>query len=356
MKKAIKILGFNLVLLIILLGILEVWARIDYKKRFPGIKRPIQVIYPPNPINGFQDPAFKREKPPDEFRILCLGASTSKWANYPKFIAWAFQGQPWIQSKGLQVKAYSTGFEAHTSLDSYYKYKYLYDGYDFDLVVIYHGINELRANCCPSEMYKEDYSHFGYYAVLNPMMKLMDIPLINRSFLALKIVSTLGETVRKRKLKNNPHAFLSEHEPFSEWLEYGEEIRSAESFKGNLQAIICLAKKRKQPALLMTFAHVIPADYSQKAFAAGKLGYACGEDIGLPMEIYGKPEHVAQGIAVHNEVITDIAGEQDCHFIDQDSLLGGDMVCFIDVCHFSPEGITRFAMNIAFYFLEHPLR
>ena len=105
----------------------------------------------------------------------------------------------------------------------------------------------------------------------------------------------------------------------------------------------------------MTFAHVIPPDYSHEDFTGEKLGYAAGEDAGLPMEIYGKPEHVAQGVAVHNKVITDIAGEQDCHFIDQDSLLGGDMVCFIDVCHFSPEGITRFAMNIAFYFLEHPL-
>lgn len=356
MKKFLVVFGFNLAFLIILLIALEVWVGADYRKRFPDVDRPIQVLYPPNPINGFEDPEFSREIPPDEFRILCLGASTSKWSNYPAFIAWAFQGLPWMQEKKLKVKAYSTGFEAHTSLDSYYKYKYLYEGYDFDLIVVYHGINELRANNCPPEMFQDDYSHFSYYSILNRVVRLMDIPVLNRSFLAFKVVLKWGEFIRKRIEKLNPQSFVPTHEPLQGWLEYGKDVRSADVFRGNLENILELAKERSQMVLLMTFAYVIPEGYSQESFKAGALGYGCEMDIGVPVELYGRSENVRKGLEIHNGVMLDMAEEYECYFVDQAELMDENLDYFIDVCHFSREGITQFAVNIARYFLGREIR
>ena len=353
MKKTTVIIGFNIALLIVLLTALEIWARADYRHKYPGVKRPIQVLYPPNNINGFLDSEFKPNKPEKCFRILCLGGSTSQWANYPEFIAWAFRGQPYIRLNDLTVKVYSAGYEAHTTLDSYYKYRYLYKDYDFDLVIIYHGINDVRANSCPPGMFKADYSHYAYYSIINPAVKLMDIPLMNRSFLALKIVLTYEEQRRKRIEARNPDAFVPEEIPRPEWRQYGSEIKTAAPFGDNLQKIVDLAALRGQKTLLMTFAYCLPDSYTFEAFEKGELGYAQGVDPAQPVEIYGAAENVIKGLEAHNQVIRQVAESSNTYFIDQEKFLRGDMDSFIDVCHFSQSGISRFAGKIGNYFFKN---
>lgn len=343
-------------MLLLLFAAAELWARWDFNRQFPGVKRPIQALYPPNPINGFENPGFKTRKETGEFRVLCLGESTSKWANYPKFIEWALKGQPSLSRRGARVTVYSTGMEAHTTLDSYYKYKHLYDGYDFDLIIVYHGINDLRANSCPAYRFKPDYSHFSYYSVLNPVMKMMDAPVINRSFLALKAVLAYQEQKRKRMEKADKDAFIPAEEVRPDWARYGNEIKSAVSVKENIGKIVELAKERHQRILLMTCAYYIPEDYSREQFLAGNLEYEISEaDIGVPIEIYGLPANISKGLDAHNAVITEIAKSGKTDFIDQRKNFTEDYESFIDVCHFSEKGIYRFAGWIGKYYLRRGL-
>ena len=353
MKKALIIAVVNLAILTVLLVILEFWAKSGFQKQNPNIIRPVQAIYPPDNLNGFEDPNFAGEKPDSVFRILCLGGSTSQWANYTEFISWAFRGQPYVRINNLNVQVYSAGFEAHTSLDSYYKYKYLYDGYDFDLVILYHGVNDLRANNCPPEMFRDDYSHFSYYSVINPVMKLLEVPVLKHSFLALKIVLTVNEKKRKSREKANPRAFVDVHNPDPDWTQYGIEIKTAEPFRRNTQAIVDLAKKRGQRVLLMTFAYNIPENYSREALLKGELDYGIGVDDVLPVEMFGTVEAVSKGLDMHNRIITEIAEKERTYFIDQKEFLSPDSKAFIDLCHFSQRGINRFAGKIGNYFLKH---
>lgn len=353
MKKSTVIIAFNIALLIVLISALEIWAGSNYKRKYPGVRRPVEVLYPPNNINGFQDPDFKPNKPENTFRILCLGGSTSQYANYPEFIAWAFKGQPYVRQNNLTVQVVSAGYEAHTSLDSYYKYRYLYDDYEFDLVIIYDNINDIRANSCPPEMFKADYSHYAYYSIINPTVKLFDLPVLNRSFLALKIVLTYQEQRRKKLEKRNPDAFVPEEIPKPEWLKYGGDIKTAAAFVDNLQKMVDLAVLRRQKVLLMTFAYCLPDSYSFEAFQNGELGYGEGVDPAVPVEIYGSAENVRKGLEVHNQAIRELAGRNHTYFIDQQKFLEGDIESFIDVCHFSQRGINRFAGKIGNYFFKN---
>ncbi len=313
----------------------------------------MEVLYPPNNINGFLDSDFQPRKAEKSFRILCLGGSTSEYANYPEFIAWAFKGQPYIRQNDLTVQVVSAGYEAHTSLDSYYKYRYLYRNYDFDLVIIYDNINDVRANACPPEMFKADYSHYAYYSIINPTVKLMDIPVLNRSFLALKIVLTYQEQRRKKLEAQNPDAFVPEEIPKPEWQHYGGDIKTAAALGNNLKNIIDLAGQRGQKVLLMTFAYCLPDSYTFEAFNNGELDYAEGVDPAVPVEIYGSVENVKKGLEVHNQVIREVAQRNHTYFIDQREFLNGDMESFIDVCHFSQRGINRFAGKIGNYFFKN---
>ena len=61
------------------------------------------------------------------------------------------------------------GVPGHTSLDSYYKYRSL-SAARFDLVFIYDGFNEVRANNAPPEVFRDDYSHYGYYVLLRDII------------------------------------------------------------------------------------------------------------------------------------------------------------------------------------------
>ena len=63
---------------------------------------------------------------------------------------------------GVRVRVHNVGARAHTSRDSLLKYRRLWRQ-KFDLVVVYHGINEVRANNCPPDLFREDYSHYSFY-------------------------------------------------------------------------------------------------------------------------------------------------------------------------------------------------
>ena len=65
---------------------------------------------------------------------------------------------------GEPVRVFNLAAPAMTTLDSLKKYRLMGD-YDrhFDLVVIYHGINDVRMNNAPAKMFRDDYSHLAYY-------------------------------------------------------------------------------------------------------------------------------------------------------------------------------------------------
>lgn len=63
---------------------------------------------------------------------------------------------------GKSVRVFNLGRRGHTSRDSLLRYRELADK-PFDLVLIYHGINEVRMNNCPRSMFREDYTHAAWY-------------------------------------------------------------------------------------------------------------------------------------------------------------------------------------------------
>ena len=92
----------------------------------------------------------------------------------------------------------------------------------------------------------------------------------------------------------------------------------------------------------MTFATHFADNYSREAFLAKELRYADGQ-YGLPTEVWGESDNVKRGVAVHNDVIRELATERpESLFIDVNTELTG-IEHFTDVCHLSPVGIEVFA-------------
>ena len=93
------------------------------------------------------------------FDILLLGGSVlnRNWGNISHLFL-----EKVTYAKKQKIRVHNLSEPGHTSRDSYFKYRNLFDK-KFDLVLIYHGINDLRLNNCPPHIYKADYSHYSWY-------------------------------------------------------------------------------------------------------------------------------------------------------------------------------------------------
>lgn len=240
------------------------------------------------------------------------------------------------EQTGQCVRVHNLAEAAHTSLDSLIKYQHL-GARHFDLVVLYHGINEVRANNCPADQFREDYSHFAWYKLIHEAeggaaSRWWVLPYTVK-FVALKAAGRLGFS-----------AFLPIHEPDAASLAYGCDVKTIPSFRRNVEGILALAAERRETVLLMTFAYYLPEDYSAERFQAHALDYGRHT---FPVALWGRADCVGKGLEAHSDVIRSLAGRhRSVLSVDQNGLIPKGKDHFDDVCHLAPRGCERFVENM----------
>lgn len=256
---------------------------------------------------------------PGSIEVLLLGGSVLQQAEG------AIQAA--LREKyGNAVRVYSLARSAHTSRDSYWKSQRL-AARMFDLVIVYDGINDARMNCCPKDVYRDDYTHCVWYRELA------------RRLAAGRV--TIPDLVSDVQAKG-----LALERPTEAELDFGLDVKTANAFRSNLEAILDRAHAPGQKTVLMTFATDIPSDYSRKEFERGGFGYGKG-GYHLAVELWGRPEGVRKAMVIQNAIIHELAkGRDDVILVDQDRLLKKDGSIFCDPCHLTDVGCRAFAANI----------
>ena len=234
-----------------------------------------------------------------------------------------------------KIRIFNLSVRAHTSLDSYLKYQHL-QGQFFDLVIFYHGVNDLRANNIPPDLYRDDYSHFSWYQRIyeldrHPELNFLTFPY---TFVSLKL--RLGEY-----FGSSTHAPINE--PLENWLIYGKDLKTAPAFEKNLRGVLALAAQKGDPVLLMSFASYLPEDYTRERFDEGLLDYTLQE---YAIELWGLPEVVPAGIEAHNAITERLAEEYGVSFVDQNLLMPKRGEYFNDLVHFTVAGSNAFVENM----------
>lgn len=261
------------------------------------------------------------------FDVLLLGGSVlhPRWGRVPQEL------RRQLDAAGVgERRIFDLAEIAQTSRDSLLKYEALGDA-RFDLVVLYHGINETRANNAPPDLFRADYAHYEWYETVNAMARHH-----GASWLALPY--TLEYAALRLRQLLGAGRYVPLHRPNEAWLAHGRDLRSPDALRANFAAILALARERGDPLLLMTFALHVPDDYSEEAFAAKRLDYARHL---TPLERWGLPENVEAGVRAHNAVVRSLAGEA-AFFVDQARLMPRGAANFEDACHLTPEGSRRF--------------
>ncbi len=329
--------------LLVLAVLLELGLRLVYFSADPRV-----LVYPrvANAINGFQDPDFEREIPRGEFRILALGASAFITREFQPRMQALLNENPLFREQGLKVRVVSAGVPAHMTYDSLWKYRYWYDGYDFDLVMFYHGINDARANNYPREVFRDDYTQFSYYQRFRPAFDWIDQhPEISRSFLVSWLVklslgakSILAPEFQREAPYNNPL-----DDP---WRAEAGDLKTPPVFARNVEAVIALAESRAQTLLLLTYAYYVPKGYSNERFVARELDYSFAPE-SVATEVWGWSYHVQAAIAAHNVVTRKIATQHpELLFFDMERFMPKNGKYFIDICHWTDLGQETFANGI----------
>ncbi|MBW3539041.1 MAG: hypothetical protein KY476_02110 [Planctomycetes bacterium] len=262
----------------------------------------------------------------ETFDVLLLGASVLEQVT-PEF------RRRLDEQLGGRSRVFALSRAAHTSRDSLLKFRRI-GARPFDLIVIYHGINDARMNCTPPGTFRDDYTHCGWYASFERRLQAG----------SLTMLDVLGDRADS--------AGIALGEPDAELRRYGLELKTPPAFRRNMEEIVRDARDRDIPVLLMTFACYIPDDYSEEAFAAGRLDYGPGSHR-LRAETWGNPEAVEQAVAAHNRELRELASQyENVTLVAQETLLPHDGRHFSDPCHLTDRGISVFVDHLLPVVLE----
>lgn len=227
---------------------------------------------------------------------------------------------------GKSVRVWNLAYSAHTSRDSLLKYRFLRDR-KFDLVVVYHGINDARMNCCSAELYRDDYSHCQWYRSIERRAKVGNFdPLV-----------FAAEDLSR---------FINLGQPSPDQLAFGKEIKTPRAFRKNFEEFAQISQNASSPLMLMTFAYHLPEGYSRERFERGELDYGSGT-FSVPVELWGIPENVVAAINAHDQVIRELAAARpNLLFFEMQRELPTTGRIFSDICHLTPEGCGEFVTRM----------
>ncbi len=282
--------------------------------------------------------------PEKEFRILLLAGSVL----HPNHGDIAANMQKELQGFGekrkKKVVVFNMAFSAHTSLDSKWKYELLKD-IKMDVVFFYHGINETRANNIPAELFRKDYSHYTVYRQIGDIMGHPEMDYLILPYLVERIISGIH-----RQWYGNE--YMGRDLPREEWLEFGSEIKTSQSFGMNLESIANQARRENSKLIAGTFAYFIPKGYRKKAFETPSQGFTgYNPDANrpqFPIEIWGLPDNVKAGIDSHNVVVKEKGKQMRFSVIDFETVVYRRAVNYDDICHLSNSGCLIFGRELAY--------
>lgn len=315
----------------LLLGLLlgtELSARLFWSLRFD-----MSFLHPDLFEAFYLEPDYLRNqsvRSDDEFfDVLLLGGSVvnPSWGLVQPIL---FEEMTYRLNEDLRIYNLSAG--GHTTRDSLLKYKRM-ERHRFDLVLVYHGINDTRANNCPAEVFKADYSHFSWYAAIEALRSRKESALWVTPYTLIGLWMAAQERLGFDR-------YLSRDVPDEEWVRFGGELKSTKSFQANVQAIVDHATGRGEPIILMTFAYHVPENYEEGEFYERGLDYVRH---GSPIELWGEPEYVVAGIEAHNAVIRKLAATEGVPLIDLATEVPRRGDHFNDICHLSYKGASLFA-------------
>lgn len=277
--------------------------------------------------------------------ILILGGSvvSTPWSQLESRLDTILQKK---LGNNTRFAFYNIAGAGHTSRDNALKYSLLKDK-EFDLVIYYEAINENRANNIPPAQFKKDYTHIRWYRDIQLLLAHPEINITVIPYLIDKLTGQIGDRLRHR-------IYISQEQVDPEFARFGGDIKTGESYRQNIGQIIQTAKSRGDKLLLMSYASFFPENVVLTGEQKDMTHFA-GCNYASPVVIWGRPDNVKKGIAVHNQMLRSLVQKHNVTFLDMENRMPKDSTLFCDVCHVSERGAQRFANEMAEFIIRQEL-
>lgn len=297
---------------------------------------------------GFRGEEFPQAKPEGEYRIVCLGGSTTYGTGIEDYnAAYPARMQALLRRMGhTRVRVINGGCGGWTSYETLFNLHLRILDLEPDAIVFYQGINDLKSRFVwPPEAYRGDNS--GHRGVSRTLVMP---PLIEHFALARVALTKLGLTVPHLDIER---ALLRAPEE-NVWGNYRVQIKTKMYpsgifadvpmrkildtnppvyFERNLRTQIGLARGRGIEVVLATFAH--------RARTVAK-----GSEVAAEFDA---------AFEEMNDVVRDVARDTKTKLVDIALYIKPDPVYFVDEVHFTLKGATLQGNLIARYFDKYVL-
>jgi lysophospholipase L1-like esterase len=295
---------------------------------------------------GYRGEEIVMPKPADEFRIVCLGGSTT-YTSDVKDPAEAYPAQleTALHERGFDsVRVINAGAASWTSWETLINFELRVLDLDPDMVVVYHAINDAHARFIwPPEVYRGDNS--GWRA---PNQSGLFMPSIFEYSTLLRIfMIRLGWTGAHADLARTVDRAAPSYyaDLFREQVRNGEypsppfdefsaqqmiDTNSPRFFERNLENLVALAKHHGVAVVLMSFA--FDPDYEPEPRVA--------------------TSEYQQALTEHNAVIRTIAAEENVAFFDFAAVFPLDEGLFTDGRHVNEAGAREKGRLIAEFLID----
>lgn len=306
-----------------------------YKRNFEAQKE-TKAAYP---LNNFEDYYFPKlisnnyrhndgelgnrdiitPKPINQYRILCLGASTT--GNYikhkNKIYSYPLELEKILNKShpNREIFVHNCGQGGWNSAEI--MINFLLNLYDTspDLVVIYHGYNDIKHSLTSN--FKSDYSHSRRnlaeaYHLYKIASYIPDIPLLIYNAFFSKVFPYINPRYGITQAVSKGTSNIK------------NEFKGMDTYERNIEHIIKICKKSNIQIVLSTFAHYMYDNIKE-------------DDLHIKYH---------KGVSEENKRITKLAGKYNLPLIDIDKKISYKDENFVDSIHFSPVGMKFLAGEI----------
>lgn len=293
---------------------------------------------------GFRGEEIQTKKPAGTFRIVVLGGSTvlNREVTYEKNAVRVLEKKLRLYYPQKKIEVINAGQSGYNTEHSIILYMFKIRDMQPDLVIMWHGINDMGQSCLMEGLthgnYKSDYSHeYGALAHLvfsnfQPQ-PIVQIKIVSFDFLVKAIRDNVYSDITN---KIQDYILLKQAENYitNKNTIIVHDYPSIDAYKRNLSYLIVLTKNDSIPLILGNQPNLLINNPTVKE----------AEKISFPRPFCIKDnknysfESLHYGITLFNTATKQIAETNGTDFVDLDSKVPKNLSYFFDSVHYTEKG------------------
>lgn len=304
---------------------------------------------------GFRADEIFEKKPKGTYRVFVLGGSTvlSSDTDYENISTRVLEKLLRKKYPNKNIEVVNAGNDWYTTEHSLIQYLFKIRNFNPDLIIMWHGINDLYRSCSPQEFsngfYKEDYSHF-FGSVSNMVLKyfrpepIISIKLLLYDFTAKFLKDNLYSDLFNYYNYKYPQQSIYAKGTIKKTYELNY-LPSLDSFKRNIRSFIHATKYDNVQLILADQPYLYREDLREEELRRiffSKLHCSVKNK-------YPSLKSMINSIKLFNRATKNLADQNDIYFLSLESRVPKNLNYFTDDVHYTQRGNILIANELFKY-------